>query len=97
MKESEVIMGLTVKEKQAIIRESYRRYPSSGKKDKSKILDELCQISGLNRKYHLLANRKKPSTVFLDGKRVTLKAAVPTKPRKKSGHNHLWPGGHGLS
>jgi hypothetical protein len=42
-------MGLTVKEKQPVIRESYQRYQSSGKKDKSEILDELCQITGLNR------------------------------------------------
>jgi hypothetical protein len=85
MNGSEAIMGLTVKEKQSVIRESYQRYQSSGKKDKSKILDELCQITGLNRKYllHLLANWGKTTTVFLDGKRITLKAASPKKPRKK--------------
>jgi hypothetical protein len=85
MKGSEAIMGLTVKEKQAIIRESYRRYRSSGKKDKSKILDQLCRITALNRKYllHLLANRGKTTTVFFAGKRVTLKATPPKKTRKK--------------
>jgi hypothetical protein len=44
-------MGLSVKEKQAVIQETYQRYQSSGKKDKTKILDELTQITGLNRKY----------------------------------------------
>jgi hypothetical protein len=78
-------MGLTVKKKQSVIRESYQRYQSSGKKDKSKILDELCRITGLNRKYllHLLANWGKTTTVFLEGKQISLKAAPPAKPRKK--------------
>jgi hypothetical protein len=85
MNGSEAFMGLTVKEKQSVIRESYQRYQSSGKKDKSKILDELCQITGLNRKYllHLLANWGKTHHVTLNGKRLTLKAAPPAKPRKK--------------
>jgi hypothetical protein len=85
MKGSEAIMGLTVKEKQSVIRESYQRYQSSGKKDKSKILNELCQITGLNRKYllHLLANWGKTTTVCLEGKRLTLKALPPKKPRKE--------------
>jgi hypothetical protein len=37
-------MGLTMKEKQAIIRETYQRYQRSGKKDKSKILDEVTPL-----------------------------------------------------
>jgi hypothetical protein len=49
-------MGLSVKEKQAVIQETYRRYQRSGKKEKTKILDVVSQITGLNRKYlpHLL-------------------------------------------
>jgi hypothetical protein len=92
MKGSEAIMGLTVKEKQSVIRESYQRYQSSGKKDKSKILDQLCQITGLNRKYllHLLANWGKSTTVFLEGTRITLKAAPPKKPRKKRAGNVIY-------
>jgi hypothetical protein len=83
MKGSGAIMGLTVKEKQALIRETYQRYQKSGKKDKSKILDEVVQITSLNRKYllHLLANWGKTTTVFFEGKRVALK--VSKKPRKK--------------
>jgi hypothetical protein len=34
MKGSEAVTGLTVKEKQAVIRESYQRYQSSGKNEK---------------------------------------------------------------
>jgi hypothetical protein len=85
MNGSEAFMGLTVKEKQSVIRELYLRYQSSGKKDKSKTLDELCQITALNRKYllHLLANWGKTTTVFLEGKRISLKATPPAKPRKK--------------
>ena len=85
-------MGLTVKEKQSVIRETYQRYQSSGKKDKSKILDELCQITGLNRKYllHLLANWGKTTTVFLDGTRITLKAAPPKRSRKKRTGNTIY-------
>jgi hypothetical protein len=44
-------MGLTMKEKHPVIRESYQRHQLSGKKDKPKILDELCRITGPNRKY----------------------------------------------
>jgi hypothetical protein len=38
MKGSKAVTGLTVKEKQPVIRESYQRYQSSGKKATSKIL-----------------------------------------------------------
>jgi hypothetical protein len=78
-------MRLTVKEKQAIIRESYQRYQRSGKKDKSKILDELTLLTGLNRKYllHLLANWGKTTTVSLEGKGIPLKATPSKKPKNK--------------
>jgi 2-oxo-4-hydroxy-4-carboxy--5-ureidoimidazoline (OHCU) decarboxylase len=57
-------MGLSVKERQGIIQETYRRYQRSSNKEKTKILDEVSQIAGLNRKYllHLPANWGKTPT-----------------------------------
>jgi hypothetical protein len=58
MKGAQAIMGLTAQAKQSLIRESYQGYQVSGTKDKTKILDEVSEITGLNRTYllHLLAN-----------------------------------------
>jgi hypothetical protein len=78
-------MGLTVKEKQSVIRESYQRYQPSGKKDTSKTLDALCRITGLRPQISFAALGKvgKTAAVCLEGKRLTLKALPPKKPRKK--------------
>jgi hypothetical protein len=56
----------------------------SSTKDKTKILDEVSEITGLNRTYllHLLAN--KTTSVFYEGKRLTLKAAPLQKTAEKS-------------
>jgi hypothetical protein len=89
-------MELSMKEKQAVIQETYRRYQWPGKKDKTKIPDGVSQISGLNRKYlsRLLANRGKTAILNPGGKRVILKVASPQKPRKKRpAKHHLWCGG----
>jgi hypothetical protein len=53
MEGSEGLMGLSVKEKQAVIQETYQRYQRSSKKDKTNILAEVSQITGFNRTYLL--------------------------------------------
>ena len=67
-------MGLTMQEKKAITREISKRYQKAGKKEKTRILDEIIKTTGYNRKYilHVLTNfvkttiHQKPS-----GKRKT--------------------------
>jgi hypothetical protein len=49
------IMGLTVKQKQSVVRESYQPSQRSGKKDKSEILDEVSQLTAYARN---AANRR---------------------------------------
>ncbi len=44
-------MGLTMKEKQSITKETVQRYKKATKKDKGMILDEFIQLTGYNRKY----------------------------------------------
>lgn len=44
-------MGLEMSEKKSLMRETALRYAKAGKKQKSKILDELCATTDYNRKY----------------------------------------------
>jgi hypothetical protein len=46
-------MGLSMQEKKALTREVSKRYQQAGKKERSRILDELVQTTGYNRKYLL--------------------------------------------
>jgi len=78
-------MGLTMQEKKALTREISKRYQQAGKKEKTKILDELVKTTGYNRKYilHILANLGRTTTVRLAGK--TIKLQTSNKKRKKGG------------
>jgi len=68
-----------------IFNEASKRYKNASKKMKSKILDELVENTGGNRKYllHVLANWGKIITVRIDGKLVKLKTKA--KKRRKGG------------
>ncbi|MDR2159335.1 MAG: hypothetical protein LBP23_04620 [Treponema sp.] len=44
-------MGLSMKEKKAVTRETGREYQNAGKKEKDLILDHLVRLTGYNRKY----------------------------------------------
>jgi hypothetical protein len=74
-----------MKERQALTRETSKRYRRAGKKGKTAILNEFAENTGYNRKYalHLLANWGRTETVKLDGKVVRLKA--DTLRKRKSG------------
>jgi len=78
-------MGLSMQEKKALTGEVSKRYQNAGKKEKTRILDELVKTAGYNRKYalHILANWGKPATARVSGKTAGLKAA--SKKRKKGG------------
>jgi len=80
-----------MQEKKALTREASKRYQQAGKKQKTKILDELVENTGYNRKYalHILANWGKTTTVFLSGKKVRLKAS-PGKRRKGGGRKPIY-------
>ena len=88
-------MGLTMKEKKSLTRETCGRYRKSGKKGKSKILDEFCQATGYNRKYalHLLANWGKTEVLNVAGKMVKLKAGTAKRRGEETG---LWAGSYCL-
>ena len=78
-------MGLFMQEKKALTREVSKRYQNAGKKEKTRILDELVKTTGYNRKYilHVLANLGKTATAIVSGRMVRLKASQHK--RKKGG------------
>ena len=86
-------MGLTMQEKKAFTREVSKRYQQAGKKEKTRILDELVKTTNYNRKYilHILANWGKTTTITLNRKAVKLKAA-PGKRRKGGGRKPIYSG-----
>jgi hypothetical protein len=85
-------MGLTMKERQALTRETCVRYRKSRKKDKSKILDEFVKNTGYNRNYalHLLANWGKTAVLKLAGKLVRLKADTLRKRKRGGGRKPVY-------
>ncbi len=46
-------MGLSLKEKRAVVKEASKRYKKVKKKEKGKILDEFVKLTGYNRCYAL--------------------------------------------
>jgi len=80
-------MGLTMKERYAIVRELAPRYQQSRKGERSKILDEFVQLTGLVRSYasHLLKVYGTRKSVVVDGQRVVVIVGQPssTKRRRK--------------
>ena len=74
-------MGLRLKERYAVIRETAKRYRRAGKKEKSTILCEFLRLTGYNRKYaiHILANWGKRKEVVVNGKRIVAIAGRRTK------------------
>jgi hypothetical protein len=85
MEGSESSMGLTMKERQSLIREIGTRYRVGTKKEKTKILDEFVQATVYNRKYalHQLKNGRKEKLIRLDGTFVKLKATAKKRKKQK--------------
>jgi hypothetical protein len=80
-------------EKKALTREVSKRYQQAGRKDKTRLLDELVKTTGYNRKYllHILKNWGKTITVRLSGKAAMLKAS-PCKRKKGGGRKPVYTG-----
>ena len=78
-------MGLDMKTRKKICNEIYRRYQKTGKRGRSKILDEYSITLGYNRDYLacLLSNRDKKRYAVIKGKTVKFVAKEPVKDRKK--------------
>ncbi|MDR1858809.1 MAG: hypothetical protein LBQ69_05010 [Treponema sp.] len=86
-------MGLNMHEKKALAREASKRYQKAGRKDKTRILDELAKTTDYNRKYalHLLANWGKSATALMGGQTIRLEAA-PHKRRNGGGRKPVYSG-----
>jgi len=80
-------MGLTMREKQSITRETVQRYRKADKKSKQAILDEFIRTTGYNRKYaiHLLANWGKKQVRIVEGEAVERVVGTPKKYKKRTG------------
>lgn len=80
-------MGLTMREKRSITRETALRYRKSDKKGKKTILDEFVRTTEYNRKYaiHLLSNWGKEQVRMVDGQAVKLVVGAPKKHKKRKG------------
>ena len=67
-------MRLTMNEKRAVTAKISQRYKQSGKKEKTRILDEYVELTGYNRKHAitLLSNWGKRKTVIIDNKPVRI-------------------------
>jgi hypothetical protein len=86
-------MRLKLETRKELFREASKRYQKAKKKEKTKILDELVQTLGCNRKYllHVLSNYGRKTMVHLEGKTVVLKAS-PNKRRKGGGRHPIYTG-----
>lgn len=80
-------MGLTMREKQSITRETVQRYRQADRKSKQIILDEFVQTTGYNRKYaiHLLANWGKKHVRIVEGEAVEFVVGTQKKYKKRKG------------
>ncbi|HEB10553.1 MAG TPA: hypothetical protein ENI06_04970, partial [Spirochaetales bacterium] len=65
-------MGLTMRERKAVIKQTAARYRRSSKKQKAKILDEFVETTGYNRRYAgwILRNWCKKRYIRLDGQLI---------------------------
>jgi len=80
-------MGLQMKEKQAITRETAPRYQRGTRKEKHHILEEFTKLTGYNRKYaiHLLSTWGKEQVRIIQGKTVRLVVGQPKQRTKRVG------------
>lgn len=82
-------MGLKMSEKKSLVREDAVRYAKANKKQKTKILDELCATTGYNRKYAIaklnsLVQIKHSNFNGRKSVSVKLKEKCTTKNRRQS-------------
>ena len=77
-------MGLTMKDKKALMQELAKRYRRSDRKQKTAILDDFIKTTGYRRKYaiHLLANWGKRNTRVIDRELVSGVVGRPKKQKR---------------
>jgi len=81
-------MGLTMREKKAIVAQISERYRKASKKNKKGILNEFVQITGYNRKYAIRILGQfalQDALVFVDGQPVRIKPEKRPKPKNRQG------------
>jgi hypothetical protein len=80
-------MGLQMREKQAVTRETRGEYQKAGKKQKGLILDQFARLTGYNRKYaiRLLAKRQAAAQTAAGGNTLIFKAEKKTRPKNRIG------------
>ena len=81
-------MGLTVKERYAIIRELAPRYQREGKRERSRILDEFVRLTGLVRCYasHVLKHYGCRKSVVVNGRRIVVVVGQASRGHRKRPH-----------
>lgn len=83
-------MGLTMRERHAIVRELASRFQRSAKKERSHMLDEVVQLTGYTRCYAAFVLRTcgKKQLRILRGQRVVF---IPTHARLQGATRHFTP------
>ena len=77
-------MGLTMNERNALVRETAKRYQQAGKKEKGRILNEFAEVTGYNRKYaiHAFANEGKVTWKHQPGQPVGVRMLAANRGEK---------------
>ena len=77
-------MGLTMRERRAVTRESAGKYRKAAKKKKGGILNEYCELTGYSRKHAItvLNNWGKSRLMWIDGKLVQVVGGQPHRSKK---------------
>jgi len=78
-------VGLTMKERKSITRETACRYRKANKKDKQNILDEFTRTTGYHRKYaiHMLSNWGREKFRMVEGRSIRFIVGKPTTRKKR--------------
>ena len=79
-------MGLNMKERKAVIKETCGRYRKSRKKEKGQILDEFIKLTRYNRKYAgwILRNWGRKVWIRSNGELIEIIAGIPENKRKRN-------------
>ncbi len=79
-------MGLTMRERKAVIKQTAARYRRSSKKQKAKILDEFVEITRYNRRYAgwILRNWGKKRYIRMESQLIEVVTGTPRKKKRKA-------------
>lgn len=79
-------MGLTMRERKAVIKQTATRYRRSKKKQRGKILDEFVETTGYNRKYAgwILRNWGMKRYIRVEGELIEMVIGTPRKKKRRA-------------